>query len=195
MKTKILIILTFFFSIFSYSQQKQISYEDNIRKSLNSFIDNMKSKNINNAVEYIYPKYFKVVSKDQMKQILNITYNNPALNLKIIDFKITNVEKPEKISSELFSITHYSVKMNLKIDWQSIPNGQKMKTQINDGLYKKFGRDNVTYISNGDYYIINSKRRACGVSNNGKEWKFLIIEENYKPQLINVLPKKIIDKI
>ena len=195
MKAKLIIILILFFSIISSAQTKQLSQEDNIRKALNSFVDQMKNKNIDNAVEFIYPKYFKVVPKDQMKQILNLTYNNPALDIKILEFKIANIEKPEKINNELFSLTNYTLKMNLKIDWLSIPNGQKMKSQINEGLYKKFGKDNVKYISSGDYYLINSEMIACAVSNNGKEWKFLILDEGYKPQLINILPKKIIEKI
>ena len=195
MKAKLIIILILFFSIISSAQTKQLSQENNIRKALNSFVDQMKNKNIDNAVEFIYPKYFKVVPKDQMKQILNLTYNNPALDIKILEFKIANIEKPEKINNELFSLTNYTLKMNLKIDWLSIPNGQKMKSQINEGLYKKFGKDNVKYISSGDYYLINSEMIACAVSNNGKEWKFLILDEGYKPQLINILPKKIIEKI
>lgn len=195
MKAKLIIILILFFSIISSAQTKQLSQENNIRKALNSFVDQMKNKNIDNAVEFIYPKYFKVVPKDQMKQILNLTYNNPALDIKILEFKIANIEKPEKINNELFSLTNYTLKMNLKIDWLSIPNGQKMKSQINEGLYKKFGKDNVKYISSGDYYLINSEMIACAVSNNGKEWKFLILDEGYKPQLINILPKKIFEKI
>ena len=116
------------------------------------------------------------------------------LDIKILDFKATSIEKPEKINNEWFSIVNYSSKMNLKVDWNSIPNGQTMKKQINDGLYKKFGKANVTYISKGDYYLINSKMKACAISGNSKDWKFLILEESYKKNLNNILPKKIIDK-
>lgn len=52
----------------------------------------------------------------------------------------------------MFSIVNYSTKMNFEVDWNSIPNGQSMKKQINDGLYEKFGKDDATYIPKGDYY-------------------------------------------
>lgn len=194
MKAKIIIILIFFFSILSFGQTKTNNYENDIKISLGQFLQSIKTKNINNAVECIYPKFFTVVPKEQMKQILNFTYNNPMLDIKILDFKATSVEKPEKINNELFSIVNYSSKMNFKVDWNSIPNGQNMKKQINDGLYKKFGKANVTYIPKGDYYLINSKMKACAISGNGKDWKFLILEESYKKNLNNILPKKIIDK-
>lgn len=194
MKSKIIGVLIVFFSILSFAQSNSNNYENDIKKSLGQFAQSIKTKNINNAVESIYPKFFSIVSKDQMKQILNFTYNNPALDIRILDFKVNSVENPEKINKDLFSIVNYSTKMNLKVDWNAIPNGQNMKKQINDGLYKKFGKENVTYIPKSDQYLINSKMKACAVSGNGKDWKFIIVEESYKKQLSNILPKKILDK-
>ncbi len=194
MKSKITVVLIFFCSILSFGQSKTNNYENDIKKSLGQFAQSIKTKNINYAVESIYPKFFTIVSKDQMKQILNFTYNNPALDIRILDFKVNDVENPEKINKDLFSIVNYSTKMNLKVDWNAIPNGQNMKKQINDGLYKKFGKENITYIPKSDLYLINSKMKACAVSGNGKDWKFVIVEESYKKQLSNILPKKILDK-
>ena len=71
MKTRILIIIISIFSIFSNAQSIKVDYDNQIKTSFNSFVTNIKSKNINNAVEFIYPKFFKVVAKEQMKQILN----------------------------------------------------------------------------------------------------------------------------
>lgn len=194
MNSKIVIVLIFFFSILSFSQTMGNNYENNIKKYLGLFAQSIKTKNIDKAVECIYPKFFTVVSKEQMKQLLNFTYNNPALNIKILDFKTTSVEKPEKINNELFSVVNYSTKLSFKVDWNAIPNGQNMKKQINDGVYKKFGKDNVTYFPKDDYYLINSKMKACAISSNGKDWKFLIVEESYKNNLNKILPKKIVDK-
>lgn len=194
MKTRILIIIISIFSIFSNSQSIKVDYDSQIKTSFNSFVTNIKNKNINNAVEFIYPKFFKVVAKEQMKQILNFTYNNPALGITILEYKTTKIENPEKINNELFSIINYTSKMNFKMDWNSIPNGLNMKKAIIDGLYKKFGKENVSYNSKGDYYLINSKMKACAISSNGKDWKFLILEESYKNKLNNILPKKILDK-
>ncbi|WP_312825002.1 hypothetical protein [Epilithonimonas sp.] len=191
MRKKLLILLLSVFYTFLFSQN---NYENTIKKDLTSFVQNMKSKDMDKAVEHIYPKYFNVVSKEQMKKILNFTYNNPAIKTTILDFKVLDVEKPEKINNEFFSFTNYGFQMNLKIDWTSFPNNQQIKAQISDGLYKKFGKENVTYSSKQDDYIINAKMKACAVSSNGNEWKFVIVEKDYKSQLLKVLPKKILDQ-
>lgn len=62
--------------IFSFAQN---NHENNIKKDLNAFLNGIESKQMDKALNQIYPKYFKIVSKEQMKQILNMTYNNPAV--------------------------------------------------------------------------------------------------------------------
>lgn len=66
MKSKIIIVLNFLFSILSFGQTKTSSYENDIKKSLSLLFQGMKTKNINNAVECIYPHFFTVVSEEHM---------------------------------------------------------------------------------------------------------------------------------
>ena len=194
MKNKILILIISLFSVYSCSQTKSENFENDIKNSLTSFIINMKEKKINSAVEHIYPKYFEVISKEQMAQILNYTYNNPAIITEIQNYNIDKVEKPEKIESEYYSIVNYSFKMKLKIDWAKFSNSEQVKSQMQNSLFKKFGENNVEYSSNEDYYIIYAKMKSCAISSNQKDWKFIVLEPQYKSQLKNILPERILNK-
>lgn len=42
--------------------------------------------------------------------------------------------------------------------------------------------------------MINAHMKTCAISNDGKEWKFLILDKKYKSELINILPQRILDK-
>jgi len=190
MRKKLLIVLSALCFTFCLGQA---NFKNNIKRDLETLLMAIKSKNMDKVTAQIYPKYFKVVSKDQMKQILNMTYNNSAINTNIQDFKILNITRPKKIQNEFFSFVDYGFKMNLKIDFSSFPNGQKLKKQIIEGIYTKFGKDNVNYNAKSDYYIINAKMKAYAISSNGNEWKFIIVDKKNNPQLINILPKEILD--
>lgn len=194
MKTKLIVFLISLFSLLSCSQTKEIDYESGIKKSFTAFIENLKSKNIEHSVDFIYPKYLDQITRDQMVRILNFSYNNPSLIVDIQAFKIENIEKPEFINGEYFSITNYSFKMKFKADWNLIPNAELVKQKIHDSMIAKYGKNNVEYFSKDDYYVINAKMKACAISKDGKDWKFLILEEKYKPELVNILPDKILKK-
>lgn len=195
MKTKIIIILLSLFSIYSYSQTKDSPPVTEIKKTLVSFAKSLQTKNINSTVELIHPKYFTVTPKDKMQQMLSFTYDNPYLKTDVTKFIIHSVEKPEKIGSEYFSVTDYSIRMNLKIDWAQLPVAEEMKQQIRQSITKQFGDGNVQHVQKGDYYIINTKMKACAVSGDNKNWKLILLEKKQKPQLMKILPKKIVDKV
>lgn len=178
-------------SFFAVAQTKQNSDDAAIKKSLNYFANSIMSKKIDQAVNCIYPKFFTVVPKDQMTQILNMTYNNPFMKIEINNMKFGNIEKPELINGEYFSIAHYYFTM--KCNMSSL--NDDMKKQINTMLEKKYGKNNVKYLSKEGVYTINAAMKACAVSKDRKSWKFVILEKEYKSNLVKVLPKKVLDKI
>ncbi|MFC0425864.1 hypothetical protein [Chryseobacterium scophthalmum] len=95
MKNKFITILFVLISILSFAQAKGSSEEIQIKKSLTYFVNSIKAKKMNQAVDCIYPKYFTVISKEQMTQILEMTYNNSLLKINIQDLSFGVIEKPE----------------------------------------------------------------------------------------------------
>ncbi|MEC3875140.1 hypothetical protein [Chryseobacterium salviniae] len=191
MKTKSLLFLFVLLSFLSLAQTKANPDDAAIKKSLTYFMNSVMNKKIDQAVGYIYPKFFTVVSKDQMTQILNMTYNNPFMKIEVSNMKFGNIEKPELINGEYFSIAQYYFTM--KCNLSSL--NDDMKKQVNTMLEKKYGKNNVKYLSKEGIYSINTNMKACAVSKDRKNWKFVIVEKEYKPQLTKVLPKKVLDKI
>lgn len=191
MKTKLITFLFILISFFSFAQTKVNTDDLQIKKSFTYFVNSIKSKKMDQAVNCIYPKFFTVMPKDQMTKILEMTYNNPFVKIDIQGLSFDAIEKPELINAEYFSITNYTFK--LKCDAGSM--NDEMKTKIETAFISKYGKNNVKYLSKEGVYIINAQMKACAVSKDRKYWKFLILEKEYKSQLVKVLPKKILDKI
>ncbi|SDH88081.1 hypothetical protein SAMN05421846_102376 [Chryseobacterium taeanense] len=191
MKSRLFMFLFVMMSFFAVAQTKQNSDDAAIKKSLNYFANSIMSKKIDQAVNCIYPKFFTVVPKDQMTQILNMTYNNPFMKIEINNMKFGNIEKPELINGEYFSIAHYIFTM--KCNMSSL--NDEMKKQFSTMLTKRYGQNNVKYLPKEGAYLINATMKACAVSKDRKSWKFVILEKEYKPNLVKVLPKKILDKL
>ncbi|MBO9691575.1 hypothetical protein [Chryseobacterium sp.] len=190
MKTKPLFFLFVLLSLTVFSQTNINPDEAAIKKSLTHFVNSIQSKEIDQAVSCIYPKFFTIVSKEQMTQILNMTYNNPFMKIEVQDLKFGNIEKPELITGEYFSITHYFLK--LKCNVSSL--NDDMKKKMNSALTAKYGTNNVKYLASEGSYLINAHMKACAVAKDKKVWKFVILEKEYKKELVKILPKKILDQ-
>jgi len=177
-------------SFMAFSQTRANPDDAAIKKSLTYFVNSIQSKQIDQAVSCIYPKFFTIVSKEQMTQILNMTYNNPFMKIEVQDLKFGTIEKPELITGEYFSITHYFLK--LKCNVSSL--NDDMKKKMNGALTAKYGADNVKYVASEGSYLINAGMKACAVAKDKKAWKFVVLEKEYKKELVKILPKKILDK-
>ncbi|WP_345201325.1 hypothetical protein [Chryseobacterium ginsengisoli] len=191
MKTKSLLFLFVLLSFISFAQTKVNPDDAAIKKSLTYFANSIKTKKIDQAVNCIYPKLFTVIPKEQMNQILNMTYNNPMIKLEMNNLRFGNIEKPELINGEYFSIANYF----FQLKWDVSLMNDDIKKKISSALMNKYGKNNVKYLANEGFYIINANMRACAVSSDKKIWRFVILEKEYKPQLVKVLPKKVLDKI
>lgn len=191
MKTKLFVLL--FASLFCISFASAQANPDDavIKKALTGFINSIKEKKISQGVNYIYPKFFTVIPEEQMTRILAMTYNNPFMKIEMSNLKFGTVEKPEKISSEYFAIAPYF--FTLKCNVGSL--NDDMKKKIGTAFIQKYGQDQVKYLAAENAYLINARMRACAVSRDRKNWKFVILEKEYKTQLVKVLPKEILDKI
>ncbi|PQA97607.1 hypothetical protein SAMN05421796_102298 [Chryseobacterium piscicola] len=191
MKTKlflsVFLVLSVFFSAQNYNQQV-------IATSFTNFLNQLKNKQIDQVVESIYPKFFTAtpeLKKDQMKMILNMTYNNPVMKVEIKNFKVVGAGKPDLIQGEYFSTINYAVRIHFNAEGMN----EKMRNTIKNMLVQKYGTGNVIYYPNEMSYYINAKMKACAVSKDQKIWKFVLIENEFKPRVTKVLPKKILDKL
>lgn len=190
MKTKALTFIFFLTTFLVFAQKKTINDDLQIKKSLTYFVNSIKAKKMDQAVNCIYPKYFTIISKEQMKQGLEMAYNNPLLKIDIQNLSFGDIEKPELINGEYFSIANYGFTLNCDISSMN----DDMQNKIENALKTKYGKSNVKSLRKG-VYMINAKMRACAISRDRKYWKFLVLEKQFKPQLVKILPKKILDKI
>ncbi|UMQ42434.1 MULTISPECIES: hypothetical protein [unclassified Chryseobacterium] len=191
MKAKSLLFLFALLSFISFAQTKTNTDDLAIKKNLTYFVNTIKTKKIDQSVSCIYPKFFTIVPKEQMTQILNLTYNNPFMKIDVQDLQFGDIEKPELISGEYFSIANYYLKMKCNVNSLN----DEMKKQMNAALVSKYGKNNVKYLANEGSYLINANMKACAVSKDRKYWKFVILEKEFKTELTKILPKKVLDKI
>lgn len=191
MKDKLITLIFIFTAYFSFAQTKVNPDDQEIRKSLVYFVNTIKYKKIDQAVECIYPKFFTINSKKQITQLLNMTYNNPFVKIDIQDMKFGTVGKPELISGEYFSLSNYYLTMKANVSSMN----EDMKKKAGEMMTSKYGKTNVKYIANEGSYVITAPMKVCAVSKDRKTWKLVFTDNEFKSQLVKVLPKKILDKI
>lgn len=190
MKNKIILIVTLIISISCFSQSRSHA-EQEVKNSIIYFVNSLKSKKVDQAIECIYPKFFTITSKEQTSNVLNFTYNNPMVKMTINKISFSTIGKPELIEKEYYSIAQYY--LNLDCDVHAM--NDQMKDTISKMLTSKYGKENVKYNSAKSVFNINAFMKTCAISSDQKKWKLVLLEKEMRDKLKSILPQKIIDKI
>ncbi|WP_294281285.1 hypothetical protein [uncultured Chryseobacterium sp.] len=191
MKTKTLLFLLVMLSFTVFAQNKANPDEASVQKSLTYFFNSLKAKNTNQAVSSIDPKFFTVIPKEQLAQILEMTYNNPFVKVDILGMQPGKITTPELINGAYYSVADYTLK--LKCNTGSL--NDEMKKNIVQMMFSKYGKNNVKYVQADGSYLINAPMKACAISKDKKSWKLVFVEKEYQSKLSKILPKKVLDKI
>ncbi|WP_312089762.1 hypothetical protein [Chryseobacterium sp.] len=191
MKNKIFSFALIIFFALGFAQNATGTEDQSIRKSVVFFANTIKYKQLDKTIDCIYPKYFTVFPKEQMTQILNMTYNNPFVKIDVKDMKFVSVGKPELVDGEYFSLVSYFLKMRADVSSMN----EDMKKNISKMLSSKYGKNNIEYNAKEGAYTINAPMSVYAISKDKKTWKVVYAEKELKSQLTKVLPKKILDKM
>lgn len=186
------LLLISFLSLNSSSAQS----EKAIRAGFEKYQNLIKEGDLKASMDYIYPKLFTVVPKDQMLNTLKTTMENPMMEIKFGDLSITDVQKAKKVGSEYFAILKYKTSMQLKLKAQSPEMAKMMNQQLMTGFTQKYGAENVSLDEASGFFTVKLSETAVAVSNDGKSnWTYLSLQEGQEQLMAQILPQEIFSQI
>ena len=177
---QIITILTLFVGLFSFGQKIDINSE--IKKDFEYYYTLVAERKIDNALEYSNPKLFKIISREQMKNLMEAVYKMPNIEYKtgIPTFlKFDEVKRIENVNYvKFYIISPIAMKFN------DIENSEEKVLQMTTNFEAKFGLGNVKFDKESGFYKINAEKIIIATNdNNLLDWKFVSVD-NPKMKLL-----------
>ncbi len=191
----LLFITAFSVTQFAYSQD----YKKAINDEFTTYVTHLVNLEFEESMEYIPQSLFDIIPKEQMIMVMKQAFNNPDIEIKLLDPKILKINDAEKIEGKFYALLTYSNIMQMRYysDEDETEDEAQMRTDITKlSLEKMFGKKNVSFDEETSFFEIYVKKDVYAISTNGQnEWKFLAIEEKQKPLLEKLLPKQLTKKL
>ncbi|MFD0964355.1 hypothetical protein [Pseudofulvibacter geojedonensis] len=174
-------------------------YKKNIKSEFTEYLNSLINMDFEKSFEYITPEFFEIVPKSQMLQLMEQTFNNPAVVIEIKNPKILTINDSKKIENKYYSLLTYSNQMNFRMKSEEEETEDEKTMRINLtklSFEQNFGSENVKYNEKTEFFEIYSEKDVYGISVNGEtNWKFLVLEKDSKIILTKLLPKELAEKI
>lgn len=174
-------------------------YKENIKREFSDYLTSIADKDFEKSMTYISDEFFEIVPKEQMISLMDQTFNNPEVHFEIKDPKVGIVEDSEEINDKHYSLLNYSNYLLIKFPGppeETREAKEIRQAQLEEGLNRSFGEENVDYVEKDDHYEVFSAKQAYAISANGEtDWKFIVVDKDQKDLLQRLLPKEITEKI
>lgn len=196
---KRILILLLLVSNFKFGQTDE-NYKEKLNKDFIEYNDLILKQEFEKAMNFMLPKLFEIIPKNQMILLMKQVYNNPDLEFKADKPKDIEYGKPKKIDKNYYSKIIYSYDIKMKFN-NTEESEDEDRRKLNENLIKltlekTFGSGNVKFNDKTEFYEIHSIKNAFGVSENGtSDWKFVVVEPKQKFILEKILPKELSEKL
>lgn len=143
------------------------------------------------GVDYMNPRFFEIIPKDQFLKMMKATINNPFLEMKLSlptikeIGEVLNIENTDYVKIKVLGPFKMKVK-DLETDEIQ---------EFQDELETTHGKENVSYDKETGFFVINATKEVIGSSMDGKKnWKFVEVDSpDMKNRLKRIVPAEILD--
>ena len=166
-------------------------------RRLNETLLYTKNMDLEKILDYTYPKLFKIVSRDQMLEVLKGTFDNEEFSTTLDSLQISQIYPIFKLEDESFAKVKHTMIMRMKFkEPLDTADGIEDRELFADIMGQQFGEGNVRYDEATDQIVISllSDMVAIKYKEDGI-WYFVNYDED-EPMIINMLFSKAVqDKL
>ncbi|MBC7874049.1 MAG: hypothetical protein H7Y01_08635 [Ferruginibacter sp.] len=161
---------------------------------LSEFMQVNDEMNLEKVMDYIYPKLFTIVPREEMLEAMKSGFNNEEVKVELDSLKIDRVNPEFEMAQGRYAKISYSMVMlmDFKISKDSIDtNGPRMVEM----LAAEYGEENVSLDkATGIIRIRTSSPMVAVKDEYAKEWSFVNLKEE-DPLVNKLFSKEVLDKL
>jgi len=169
---------------------------NNIKIDFTNYIEALNQKKFTQSIDYFEPTFFKLVSREELMNVLEEFYNSPDSELKMTNLNYMNFGEAKVVENITYVIFEYSKIMQMRVRGKENETAEDKEYRVKlsaDTYNDSFGAKNVSYNSRTDFFEVYSEEKVLAVSSNGKvNWKFIVLDDEYIDIFKSIVPEEVL---
>ncbi|TBM99377.1 hypothetical protein EYD45_15575 [Hyunsoonleella flava] len=185
------LVLAFLFSASVFSQ----SHKAEIQKEAQNYYNLMTDMNIDGFLDYMYPKVFEMVTKEQMKTGMEQMFNSPQMKIEFISNDVKSISDEKEVDGVNYAVVYYNSKMRMTfLTEKDKPEADRQAylDMMKTNMAAQFGAENVTVDVATTSVVINNDASMFAINDPQYDgWKFLGNEKNMAAMVNSMIPEAV----
>lgn len=171
------------------------SVNETIEKQFTEYSQLVIDKEFDKAFDYAPEEIFEIIPREQMVKMMGMVLNSTDFEYKATLPKIISISDILKIEE----VNYVKIKTSSEAQMKFLKLEEDEDREMKIPLYKlsfekKFGIGNVKYNEETHFFEINTTKNAIAKSNNLKDWKFAIVENDSQRLILErFIPKQLFE--
>ncbi len=166
-----------------------------LKTELESYLDQLKSLNIEGIIDMTYPKLFIPINKNMFKRYINSIITSKDIAIDSFDTNITNIGDIQSFSNGEFATIEYKSIIKLSFLNPKLYSDKLSMRVLNDALSSKYGSDNIKIDSRNREIVIKKDERLLAIKEKDSSWKFIGDNREYRRLYPQIIPLDILSQI
>lgn len=188
---KLITIFVFIQTLFYFGQDTNVNIE--IKKDFNDYYNLIAEQKIDDALNYINPKLFDLVSREQMKNLMETIYKMPNIEFKTGLATFIKFEELKKIKN--INYVKFYIISPIEMKFTNIENTEEKILQMTKNFEAEFGVGKVEFDKESGFYKINAEKIIIASCDDQLlDWKFVTVDNaQVKVLLETFIPKELLN--
>lgn len=174
--------------------------EARIQKDFIDYQNLIKNGKYEASLNYVYPKFFTLISKDKMLKMMTTMLNNKMLKMEFGNTKIVELGESHKIGKSEYIVFSYITEIKMKVllaDGKGTAEQQQLlNKRMQETFAKQYGKNNVKFDKETGYFTLTPTKKAVAISEDGgTNWTYIAAEPQQKQLVETILPDAVVAEL
>jgi hypothetical protein len=161
-------------------------------KRLKEYMALSKKLDFEKLMDYMHPKIFKVVPKEQLVELFRSSFENGMMTIEMDSLSVLKASSPYTYQGSVYRRIDYFLSMNLKLNDSSFLKTDSTREAFIDQMKAGFPGAAVSYVNKENYLNIDTKKIMFAIKDPNLKWMFIGYENNQGQMMEMLIPKQVL---
>lgn len=166
-----------------------------LKTALESYLEELKSLNIEGIIDMTYPKLFIPINKNMFRRYIDSIITSKDITIESFDTNITNIGDIQSFNNGEFARVEYKSIIRLAFINPNLYSDKLSMRVLNDALTSKYGSDNIQIDTLNREIIIKRDEKLLAIKEKDSDWKFIGDNKEYRRLYPQIIPLDILSQI
>jgi hypothetical protein len=167
--------------------------DTSLQRRLDEYLAANKQLDFEKLMNYIHPKLFEIVPREQMIELFKSVFDNPQMTISMDSMSVTGISKSFNFNGAEYKKVDYYLGMSLRFKDSTLLKDQDKISQIQEGVKTSMSADNVKYISENNSLAIDAKKLMFAIKDNPHtQWMFVGYEPQQREIMKTLIPEEVL---